>query len=229
MEINKRAELEKEVISLMTDSKWYERRNIILDMNIEWTYHTVDLAIVDYPQKKLIWVVELKVFKNDDESAEKMKTRLKESQKIFAWRYEGLKIFFVVYTTNNRTTKFLTLNVDSYEEDIEYKSLDDFPTYQELIAHTKVEETRGIKKNYKHFKCRSRILWGLSLMLFLGSIFHVEIYIAWRTQYKIFYTLNIDYPNIILFGISIILILIPFLQKIETLRFKIDLTEENNK
>jgi len=69
-------------------------------------------------------------------------------------RYEGLKVFFVVYKSDDEgKTKLLTLNVDSQEENIgEYKSLDEFPTYEQLVAPAKMEQTRAIKENYKSFK-----------------------------------------------------------------------------
>jgi hypothetical protein len=228
--------LEQVVVWVLIDDKSYPKDSLIFEYNVDNTYHTSDIVIIDTWRRTLLAAIELKWGISCFSDLEKAtKIRKEQEKKIFTWKYPQLKVFIVVHIIDEDEVKLLTLNFDDGkgQESLGYKSLEEFPKYEELLKSvevgTKQNEITETGHNYKNFKRFSWWLWVLSLFLFLFPITYCRFVLVFRWHYKKVCELNIWYPQLILFGIAIVLILIPFLRKVKTSRFELDWDNEDKK
>lgn len=194
--------------------KWYKNKDIFFD-----------IVVIEESSKKISAVFEIKIIENlwdfKEWNDQKYYDQLKKYYDILE---EWVEVYLVMYDKKLNKKSFLMVKNQLFKWD-NFLEVKEFPTYRELtwskLIEIREEEKKDTNDNYHLFKIFSRFFSMLSLVLFFISLVKCEI-IQWFWHPIKSCSINITYPNIILFGMAIILMLVSFLKKIKTIWFEFD-------
>lgn len=214
-------------ISFLKKERWYPERSILSNYRNEWL--TFDITIVEGKSNKISWIIETKKVEHIEKYRNDSKEFYDQIKKYYSFLEEGVDIYLVLFDEEWNRRYFLAVRHQLFDWD-NFLEVKEFPTYRELtwskLIEIKEEENKEININYMWFKRFSWLFWLMSMFLFFLSLRKCDfIEISWHPIK--YCTMDLTYPNIILFLIWIVLILIPFLRKIKTQWFEIDWEEEN--
>ena len=218
-----------DVVNYLKNKKSYPEKSIVLNY---WdNSRRYDIILVENVSRKVIWTIEIKILENENEFQNFWNHSDKFYDELVRY-YDGLELWVSVYLFlgdgNWNRRYFVVVNHKLFEDDY-YLEMKDFSSYRELSGSTftevQEEEQKDTNNNYRYFRISCWIVSGFSFLLFLYSLRQCEIISSFRWPVRQC-SLRLDYPNIIVFVIWIILLLMSFLRKIKTQWFSIDWGEE---
>lgn len=215
--------------SFLTE-KWYPEKAIISDYRNQWV--SFDIVVIEEQSKKISAIFEIKVIENLEDFKEWNDQKdYNQLKKYFNILEEWVKVYLVLYDKNLNKKIFITVKHQLFKGD-NFLEVKEFPTYRELtwskLIEVKEKEKIETNNDYKRFKLFSRGFWILSLIIFTLSLVKYKSVFNKTNVIKSCF-ISLDYPNLIIFILWIVLILISFIKNIRTQRFNINWDEENKK
>lgn len=215
-------------LMLFLKKKWYPDKSIVLhykSQNIPF-----DITIVEEKTKTVAAIIEVKIIENIEDFKEGNDQKYYDQlKKYYDVLEEWTKVYLALYNSKLEKKIFVVVKYPLFKWD-NFLEVKDFPTYREItwskLIEIEKEEKKDVNNNYTWFKRISWMFWGISIVIFFLSLYKCEL-LDIRWNYIKNCSIDLTYPNIILFSIWIILILIPFLRKIKTQWFEIDWEQEN--